>query len=542
MNILGLGGSIHDFSACISSNGQIQHYVEEERLLKIKHALNIGRKMMLNKAAEYCLIESKVEETDLELIVTTDIVEPAYYSRFLNHDVSIINHHLSHAATSFFPSSFEEAAILVVDGRGSSIGEDSKETISFYYGKGNQIYELEKNSGKEYENLISNSLGFFYEEVTKSIGFEFLQDGKTMGLAPYGNETYVNKFHDFYQMDNQGLFTQSIPQLTSLNDFIKTELHHSIDPEQTKADLAFAVQYHIEKCLIDACLHLYELTKSKNLCLSGGVALNSVANHKIAEQTPFENVYIFPASGDAGTAIGCALYGYYSLKDNPRVLDEKGPLFNPYLGKNYPSDEIIKAIDQYADELIIQKPEQISDYVSNLLVDGNIVGWFQGRSEAGPRSLGNRSILADPRRQDMKDTINRRIKHREPFRPFAPAILEEQTQTYFSTKHLSPYMLFVADIKPSKRSLIPAVTHIDGTGRIQTVSKKLNPKFHSLIESFYKKTGVPILLNTSFNDNGQPIIESPTDAIETFLKLDLDFLIIGEYVLAKQYPLKEVEA
>ncbi|MCK6259469.1 hypothetical protein LCY76_23130 [Fictibacillus sp. KIGAM418] len=541
MNILGLGGSIHDFSACLTSGGEILHYIEEERLLKIKHALNIGRKMVINKAAEYCLMESSLKESDLDAIVTTDIVEPAYYSRYSHHDIKIINHHLSHAASSFYPSPFHDAAILVVDGRGSSIGEDAKETISFYYGDGNQIQELKKSTGTEHNDLITNSLGCFYEEVTKAIGFEFLQDGKTMGLAPYGSDKYVDKFRDFFDMDDQGRFIQTVPQLHSLREFIIEEIHTSLDPEQCKANLAFAVQHHTEECLINACLHLYHLTKSKNLCLSGGVALNSVANHKIAQHTPFENIYIFPAAGDAGTAIGCALYGYYALYDNPRIVKESATLCTPYLGKEYPQEAIKKAIDQHADELIIQKPIDLNDYVSSLLADGKIIGWFQGRSEAGPRSLGNRSILADPRKHDMKDTINRRIKHRESFRPFAPAILEEHAQAYFSLQCLSPYMLFVADIIPSKRNQIPAVTHVDGTGRLQTVSKPMNPIFHSLLESFYHKTGVPILLNTSFNDNGQPIIESPMDAVVTFLKLDLDYLVVGDYVLAKPDRSKEVE-
>ncbi|SDN48317.1 carbamoyltransferase [Fictibacillus solisalsi] len=539
MNILGLGGSIHDYSACLTSGSEIVHYIEEERLLKIKHALNIGRKTVMNKAAEYCLMESNLKESDLDMIVTTDIVEPAYYSRFSHHDMQIINHHLSHAASSFYPSPFRDAAILVVDGRGSSIEEDTKETISFYYGEGNQIQELKKSKGKEHQELITNSLGCFYEEVTKAIGFEFLQDGKTMGLAPYGTDKYVNKFHDFFGRDEQGMFLQTASQLQSLRDFIIEEIGTSLDPDQCKADFAFAVQHHTEEYLIHACQFLYQLTKSKNLCLSGGVALNSVANNKIAQHTPFENIYIFPAAGDAGTAVGCALYGYYALHDNPRIVTESG-MCTPYLGKEYSKESIKKAIDQHAEELIIHHPPNLTEYVSDLLADGKIVGWFQGRSEAGPRSLGNRSILADPRRKDMKDTINKRIKHREPFRPFAPAILEEHAHSYFSLQSPSPYMLFVSKISPSKRNQIPAVTHVDGTGRVQTVSKTMNPLLHSLLECFYNKTGVPVLLNTSFNDNGQPIIESPMDAVVTFLKLDLDYLVVGEYVLAKSDGIKEV--
>ncbi|WP_214483008.1 carbamoyltransferase C-terminal domain-containing protein [Bacillus sp. SM2101] len=533
MNVLGFGGSIHDFSACLSSNGKIKTYIEEERLLKVKHSLNIGRKVVLNKAADYCLKENKIDNDQIDCMVTSDIVEPAYYSKF-SEKINVINHHLSHAATSYYPSPFEEAAILVVDGRGSFLPNGERETVSFYYAQDKKINELKKVSGRENGNLITNSIGKFYEEVTDLIGFGFLQDGKTMGLAPFGSDRYTQKFEEFFEYNANGWFNQSLTQLKELREFIKGELQCNSNSQQTKADLAYAVQYHVEEYLVTACNNLYNITQSDNLCLSGGVALNSVANYKILKRTPFKNVYIFPAAGDAGTAVGCSLYGYYEIMDNERNLDTE--VCSPYLGKSYTDNEIFQVLEKYRSEIEVKHYDEkdLSNVASKLISEGNIIGWFQGKSEAGPRALGNRSILADPRYGHMKDTINKRIKHREAFRPFAPAILEEYVNDYFEFSSRSPYMLFVSNIKPETQYLIPSVTHVDGTGRLQTVSQNSNPPFYSLIESFYKLTNIPILLNTSFNDNGQPIVESPEDAIKTFLVIDLDYLVIGHYLIKKE--------
>ncbi|MFD1447655.1 carbamoyltransferase family protein [Oceanobacillus profundus] len=533
MNVLGIGGSIHDFSSCLSQHGKILTYIEEERLLRMKHSLNIHKKIVLNKAAEYCLSVNNMNEEDLDCIVTSDIVEPAYYSRFNHHHVHQINHHLSHAATTFYPSPFNESAILIVDGRGSFLSNGERETISYYYGKGRDIIELKKVSGLEENDLIENSVGKFYEEMTDLIGFGFLQDGKTMGLAPFGTEKYIKDFTEFFWFDHKGQFKQSLLQIQKMREFVRHQMKNSQDKQQTKADMAYAVQHHLEEVLIAACINLYSITKSENLCLSGGVALNGVANEKILRRTPFKNLYIFPAAGDAGTAVGCSLYGYYQIGGYERIPNTGD--CSPYLGKEYSDSDIKSAFHKHASNLtIVQHTEDdLYDEVSTLLSEGKIIGWFQGKSEAGPRALGNRSILADPRNPNMKDIINKRIKHREPFRPFAPAVLEEYARDFFDFSKSSPYMLFVPKIKVNAQDKISAVTHVDGTGRLQTVSIALNPQFYELIRYFYNKTNIPILLNTSFNDNGQPIVESPQDALDSFLRMDLDYLVIGNYLLQK---------
>jgi carbamoyltransferase len=310
-------------------------------------------------------------------------------------------------------------------------------------------------------------------------------------------------------------------------------LHHQKELLfEEMANIAYAGQYHLEQILLACANFLYRKTKSKNLCIAGGVALNSVANYKILENTHFENIFIQPAAGDAGTSIGAALYGYYHIMDQPMPSTKEK--FSPYLGKNYSKQSIEQAIGLYKEKLLIVKPEHLFKETAKILSEGKIIGWFQGKSEIGPRALGNRSILADARNKDMKDSINSRIKHREAFRPFAPLVLENKQADYFSTDHPSYYMLLVPYIHEAKRDEVPSITHVDGTGRVQTVSETMNPVLHDLLSAFYDLTGTPILLNTSFNDNGEPIVETPTDAIECFLNIDLDYLIMDDYILSKK--------
>ncbi|WP_442602799.1 carbamoyltransferase family protein [Paenibacillus sp. KN14-4R] len=539
MRILGLGGSVHDFSASLLEDGNLTVAIEDERINRVKHSLQIDMSQYPYKAYNYCLDARNIQISDVDLIVGNSILDKAYFQD-LEDKVILINHHLAHAASTFFPSPFEDAAILVIDGCGSYEDDIFVETTTYYYGTGTEINEIKKDCGKVFNKephiQSENSIGFFYDIVSQSIGFSGFTQGKTMGLAPFGTDKYVNDFYRFYSIDDNGTFIQNRKQLKVLRWFITQTLaslkNRKEEQLQEMADFAYAVQYHLEKIVIVACNQLYNKTESENLCLAGGVALNSVANRKILSETPFKNIFIQPAAGDAGTSIGSALYGHHVLLKQPRLKANR--LFSPYLGREYSNNEILYVLDCYKDRIKWEKLSDPSRETAKLLSEGKIIAWHQGRSEIGPRSLGNRSILADARNKDMKDIINSRIKHREMFRPFAPIVLEEKQGDYFELEHPSYYMLLVPNVRKEKQELIPSVTHVDGTGRVQTVSKKLTPPLYSLLTEFEKITGVPVLLNTSFNDNGEPIVESPEDSIRCFLSIDLDCLILHDYIIEKR--------
>ncbi|MFE6796936.1 carbamoyltransferase family protein [Paenibacillus chitinolyticus] len=548
MNILGLGGSIHDYSACLVRDGEVRCMMEEERLARVKHCLGLGGKVFRCRAADYCLQAEGLDAGSLDLVVGNDLIDPVYYMKYAD-SIQLINHHLAHAASGFYPSSFPNAAVLVADGRGSFTGFPAeRETVTYYFGNGSELSEIKKVSGTDTLDFgaahdsesgltdadMSNSVGGFYERVTTEIGFGLLQEGKTMGLSPYGTAQHTDAFGSFYSMDDEGNFRQTLDQVKELRMYIRRTLEAAEDPEkfQAKADLAYAVQHHMERILVKACRYLYNATGSRNLCLAGGVFLNSVANYEILRQTPFEHIFVQPAAGDAGTAIGSALYGYHVLGGRPRT--EVNIPFSPYQGKSYGPDECAKAAGAFADRIERVEAADVSMKTAELLAEGHIVGWFQGRSEIGPRALGNRSILADPRQAAMKDTINARIKHREHFRPFAPAVLEERQADFFDLGCPSYYMLLVPSFLPGKGEEAAAVCHEDRTGRVQTVSRGLNPRFHELLVHFESLTGTPVLLNTSFNDNGEPIVETPHDAVSCFLRIDLDYLVLNGTIYKKR--------
>ncbi|UNK18932.1 hypothetical protein MNQ98_02470 [Paenibacillus sp. N3/727] len=537
MNILALGGSSHDFSTCLMLDGKMAVAIEEERITRIKHSLDLDVKSSGNQAALYCLQSQGLTLSEIDLIIGNDIMDRNYYKPYRDRMI-LMNHHLAHASSAFYPSPFEEAAILVVDGAGSEIG-GLNETTTYYYGKGTEIQELLKLTGKmEWNQVLSpveNSMGYFYDVLSNGIGFHKLTNGKTMGLAPYGSTTYVKEFERFYTMDDEGKFIQSKAHIQAMKIFIRHTVGVIRDEEkrfQAKADIAYAGQYHLERAMIKACRYLHARTRSRHLCLAGGVALNSVANYKILEETPFEHIFVQPAAGDAGTAIGSAYYGYHVTMNQPRG-DVSVP-FSPYLGRTFDAEDYEIALQQFAEHITVESLDDLYGSVASILDQGEIIGWFQDRSEIGPRALGNRSILADARRKDMKDLINSRIKHREAFRPFAPIVLEEEQTKYFAMDHPSYYMLLVPNILEEKRSEVPSITHADGTGRVQTVSKQINPKLHRLLSSFQRLTGTPILLNTSFNDNGEPIVETPVDAIRCFLNIDLDGLVLDKWLIRKK--------
>ncbi|SDZ40430.1 carbamoyltransferase C-terminal domain-containing protein [Bacillus sp. 166amftsu] len=544
MNILGLGGSGHSFSACILKNGEIKYAIEEERLNKIKHSLLPDNSIHIarSRASTYCLEAAKIPIDQLDLVIGNDLMNELYYTKFRDK-IILINHHLAHASSCYFTSNYAESAILVIDGRGSNVGFSRKsqdlesiETVSYYYGNGNKIKELGKISGQMINDFFpANSVGEFYDSITREIGFGFLGDGKTMGLAAYGKDTYVKEFERFYYFNiNTGNFKRTYNQNKKMKAFIKKILQEVTDESeifQRKADLAYAVQFHLEKIVIGFANFIYRKTKSKNLCLSGGVFLNSVANYKILKETPFEHIYVFPAAGDSGLSIGSALYGYHVLNNRPK---KEFYHFSPFLGKEYQEEEILDILRMYDNKLTYEKPLNLYDEVANFISLNKIIGWFQGKSEFGPRALGNRSILVNPQQGEMKGILNHRIKKRENFRPFAPTIIEEYQADFFELDIASHYMLMISPVKNEKIIKIPAVTHVDGSARIHTVNKSTNYKLFKLISAFKNKTNIPLLLNTSFNTNNMPIVESPIDAVKCFLESKMDYLVIEDFLITKK--------
>jgi carbamoyltransferase len=468
-------------------------------------------------------------------------------------------HHLSHAASAFLCSPFEEAAILTVDG----VGEWT--TASFGIGKGNDIRLLK-------EIRFPHSLGLLYSAFTAFLGFEVNEgEYKVMGMAPYGrplyheqveklihtyadgsfwldmdyfsyhystNKTFNSKFAQLFGQPrdpNTPFFTATTPY-PLYYDQKPTNYDALASENQRYADIAASIQAVTEEVLLKMANTLYLQTGSKKLCMAGGVALNSVANGRILRETRFEELYIQPSAGDGGGALGAALYGYHTLLGKPRtfVMD------HAYWGKDYSDGEVrdflrISGIRHES----IEDQDKLINRVVEVLEQGKVVGWFQGAFEWGPRALGNRSILADPRRADMKDIVNVKIKFREPYRPFAPSVLAERSEDFFDLKdsarrYPARFMLLVTDVKEDKRDIIPATTHVDGSARLQTVHRETNPLYHRLIERFGQATSVPVILNTSFNLKGEPIVNTPREAFSTFSRSGLDMLVLGQHLISKE--------
>lgn len=544
MNILGLSGPGHDLCFCLVKDGEIKVSIEEERISREKHGLGIHSK--LGHGKNYCLNALNLKEEDLDCIVTNDLTYSGFLKMLFKEDVTIINHHLAHAASAYYVSGFEESAVLVVDASGSVDG-DRKEVTSFGYASKGDINLTKKYYGSVWhlndytdrrigrnDEIVTNSLGDFYKLFTFLCGFGFLEEGKLMGLAPYGKDTYVKKIWNYIDILEDGEIKIELNK-KEFFDFYRelTENRTGDELFRIQADLAYAAQDILEECIIQLLNKLYQEVKTDKLCFAGGVALNSVLNGKIVARTPFREIYVQPAANDAGTAIGAAMYGYYKLMGNPYKHDFV--MKTAYTGCEYQEKAILDALEKNQSRLEWKRlsDEEIVKVAANRISEGAIIGWFQGRSEIGPRALGNRSILADPRRKDMKDIINHRVKFREGFRPFAPSVLLEYSKEYFEMdENESPFMLLVYKVREDKRDIIPAVTHVDGTARVQTVTKE-NGRYHDLIQEFNNITQVPVILNTSFNTKGQPIVETPEDAIQCFLNCDLDDLFIGNYKVRK---------
>jgi carbamoyltransferase len=488
---------------------------------------------------EACMAELNIASvSEIDLVVIDYIAKPRWTedwihspcdrSNFLREidprKIHVINHHLAHAYNVFYSSKFDSAAVLIVDGRGSE-----KETQSLFLATRERIDLI--------ESTTAMGIGLLYAAVTQAIGFGLLQEGKTMGLAPYGASIRKKVLH--MRQRYEGVTTDYSENCVE-DSYELRGLEHPIVTYEDKARAAFEVQQETEAALLHLAEYASRRTGANHLCISGGVALNSVANYAVLRSGIFEDVFINPAASDTGIPLGAALYGYHAILKKPKRYAD----ISPYLGRSYDEGNLRAAIESYRGTAFHPKALQGFSVVEEnamavaveMLADNKIVACFNGRSEMGPRALGNRSILMSPLRAENKAILNSQVKHREGFRPFAPAILEEFTQDYFDIDRPSPCMLFVPKVVENKRGCIPAVTHVDGTGRLQTVKKDFNPHLYSLIEGFHAKTGVPVLLNTSFNVANEPMVETPGDAIRCFLGTGIDALLLGDFLLLKDTP------
>ncbi|MHA7831028.1 MAG: carbamoyltransferase family protein [Flagellimonas sp.] len=562
MIILGLNYYFHDSTACIVKDGELIVAIEEERLNRDKHTQAFPQ-----MAIDRCLKIAGISYDDIDNIAvsikpTTHwfkkliyiLKKPKSFLPFFGHHVvnayakqrrfwlwyknhwkenqdspkvHFIEHHLTHVAGSFFISPYKEAALLGIDGSGEWA------TTWMGYGKDNSIERFQ-------ESFFPNSFGSFYETVTQFCGFKPNYDeGKTMGLAPMGDpNVFKSEVEKILKVDRKGKVNvelsyfnfQYLVKNTYSNKFIEVfgKPRDGNGPfEDRHKNAAAAFQKVLEDRVLEICNILYEKTKADYLVISGGVSLNSVMNGRIVRESKFKDVYVMPAAGDNGTAIGAAYYLYNGILNKKRNFVHN----NAYIGTSYNNDEIEKAIK--GAKLKANYEENICEKAATLLAEGKIIGWFQGPMEIGPRALGSRSILANPAYPNMKDKINAEVKFREAYRPFAPSALVEKYKDFFDLEVEAPFMLKVCDVLKEKQSVIPAVTHVDGSARLQTVNQELHPRYHQLISEFEKKTGVPVVLNTSFNIQGEPVVESPQHALRCFYSTGLDALCIGNWVLEK---------
>ena len=561
--ILGTSNS-HDGSSCLMKDGEIVVAIEKERLTKIKHDGFDD-----NETIDYCLSSSGITANDLDLVVFEDSMNFRHKESDIkkvgkrnippNIPTLSISHHLAHAYSAIGMSPFEETAVLVIDGQGGSVDkcldynnckcmpseyhdlggnkEDYWEYISYYEFSNGVIKPLFKDFAKFNQEFrkkhfcapedMEHSVGEFYDGISNYIFNKRFSDGKTMGLAPDGRKNVF--FHDAFDFFDLRVRNRK-DWYGDFPNFRAGRFQGLYEGFQYFSDIAFWAQSQLEKAVVFSARTLNELSDSKNLSYAGGVALNAVANPKIIENTSFEDIFIQPAAADNGLSIGCCYYGWLEHFGKKKVKHKK----SVYLGREYTSDNILNEIKKHQD-LSYMKSKNIAKNAADLLQEGNVIAWFQGGSEFGPRALGNRSILADPRKKDVRNYINRSVKHREDFRPFAPSILEDQLHNFFDCKFVrSPHMLQVAKAKPGISEIIPAVVHVDGTSRVQTVSQRDNTLYAQLISEFSKISGIPILLNTSLNGANMPIVETPKDAVEFFRTVkNLDYLIIGDFIVKR---------
>jgi carbamoyltransferase len=592
MYVLGISCFYHDAAAALLKDGVLIAAAEEERFTRKKHDSEFP-----TNAINFCLQTAGITTNDLayvtfyekpflkfeRILLTTLSQFPWAWRLFkeamaiwlphklwirgiISHKLDIdddkilfIEHHLSHAASAYLCSSFDDAAVLTVDG----VGEWCTATLGT--GTGNQLNIIK-------EMRFPHSLGLLYSTFTAFLGFEVNEgEYKVMGMAPYGTPRYVDKIHKLvdvkedgslhvnmdyfsYHYSHKKMFNGKFerlfgkPRSSKINFFTPSTGYPSYFGEkpsnyeelgklnQHYADIAASIQAFTEDVLLKMANYLYKETGKTKLCMAGGVALNCSANGRLLRESPFEEIYIQPAAGDGGGALGAALYTYYTLLNNER----KFVMEHAYWGKEYNEGDIKSFLDDNGIKYqYCNNEDELVSTVTDSLQEGKVVGWFQGRFEWGPRALGNRSILADPRREDMKDIVNTKIKFREPYRPFAPSVLVEKTHEFFNLEEPSKrfparFMLYIVTVKDDKKDVLPAITHVDGTARPQTVNKKNNPLYYKLIDSFGAATGVPVVLNTSFNLKGEPVVNTPADAYSTFMRSGIDLLVMGNFTVKKE--------
>lgn len=569
MLILGLNYSSHDAAATLISDSNIIAACEEERFNRKKHS-----KEFPIHAIQCCINIARVRVKDIDRIAF--FIDPHLHYKLGLHNLlqgfpkSIlylpyvfsltlkkyriknilkehliplrmppllyVNHHLAHAASAFYPSPFEKAVVLTYDGRGEF------ETICISIGRGTSLKKI-------YSVTFPHSIGYLYSMVTKYLGFTPQSDEhKVMGLSAYGTPTFCEAFSDIIFFDKRNKFKLNLEYFDHFYQYGKKRNGYSgkfikkfgpprlpNEPlSQRHADLAFALQRVTESTVLNLVKYAYEITQERNLCLAGGIALNCVANARILKESPFKKVFIQPAANDAGTSLGAALYCYHFFQEKGK----RSGLQDIYLGPSFTKQEILTTISKFNSAIDSECFEDISKTGAQLIHNGYVIGWFQGRMEFGPRALGNRSIIAAPTDKKMKDLINTKVKFREDFQPFAPAILEEYMDDFFEStttgQFVYPFMLSTIKVKHKVNEKIPAAVHIDGTARVQVVNKETNPLFWNLIMKYKNLSGIPVVLNTSFNLHGEPIVCSIEDAIQGFLHSGLDYLIIDNFLLKRK--------
>lgn len=557
---LGISAWYHDSAAALLKDGEIVSAAHEERFTRKKHDEDFPK-----HAVEFCLKKAGISKQEIDAVVFYDkpflkferILKtvlktwPWGFVQFIRmlpiwlHEklflrskiakemevdedkVFFSEHHISHAASSVYTSPFEESAILVVDG----VGEFATTSIGhFKNGEITMLREIE----------FPDSLGLLYSTMTAYLGFKVNSgEYKVMGLAPYGKDNFSKEIRQLIHVFDDGSFELNMEYFVfekvmkmhskKLEKLFGAKARKSESPlTQRDFDIAHSLQKLVEEIMLKLAREAQKITGSKNLCLSGGVALNCVANGKILREKIFENIYVQPAAGDAGGALGSALYYWYRVQKNTWIPVKE---FSPYLGPEYSHRNIQNFLDEMSAKYVeFNDDDMCCKEVAKLINGDNVIGWFQGRAEFGPRALGNRSILADARNKENWKKVNVKIKFRESFRPFAPSVLEERCNDYFDLNVPSPYMLLVADVKTKE---IPAVTHVDTSARIQSVSQTLNPKYYQLIKEFEMLTGCGVIINTSFNVRSEPIVLSPKDAWNCFIHTDMDYLVLGNFLIKK---------
>jgi carbamoyltransferase len=574
MYILGINAYHGGASACLIKDGQLVAAAEEERFKRIKYWAGFPV-----EAIQYCLAEAGITVYDLDhigisrnpsanllkKILFTLSRRPSFSlirnrlanaarvrdprtalaqtlgleAESLRAEFHHIEHHRAHMASAFFVSPFQEAAIFSVDGMGDFV------STMWGEGRGNQLEVLGAIN-------FPHSLGWLYTATSQWLGFpKYGDEGKVMGLAPYGQPVYLDQFRNIVRLQQDGTFELNMdffdlgakgstmswddgaPELGTLYSQKFTDSFGP--PRQPRTEItehhqnvAASLQAMLEEAEFALVNMLQRETNETALCMAGGVALNSAFNGKVLPDTDFGDIYIHPAAGDAGTALGVCYYIWHQILGQPRSY----VMCDTYTGPRYTNGAIQAELERQGLSYEVLAEDALVSRAAEIVANGDVLGWFQGRMEWGPRALGNRSIIADPRREDMKDVLNARIKHREKFRPFAPSILLEAVSNYFEQTYPDPFMIKVYNVLPEKRSEIPAVTHVDGTGRLQTVDKEHAPLYWSLINAFQERTGVPVVLNTSFNEN-EPIVCTPQEAIDCFMRTKMDALGIGNYLVLK---------